>query len=286
MGVWSDDEVTFAIHVQHPIWRSWEALTLYMVIGLGGFFGWSRYHDRRVIEIDRLAHAEEAHAAIARYEDDYQETLEANEHLLRYRVEAAKRLVDLFSILLGAQKHSERTLDLEPLNILGRHLAVIQTVEDLALRTVYHESVNLHSVFNELAAQSEANSAAATQAIVLNDLAEDAIPLAHAEMLCVVLHEALDLMSTPFHLGPPTTVEPVVTFSLPPSIIDSNGGVRYRISVSDTRPPFLNSDDASIDLSTTWHIIETFGGSLKTKFDRGNTLLVELVLPAVSSPED
>lgn len=276
-AAWSGDEVVLPITVLAPIWHSWWSLIGLLTAALMLFSAWSRYHDRRVIEQDRLARARDAEAAIARYEDDYQEGLEANAHLLRSRADSAQKLIALLSTIVYAH-HISNDRSNSAAQPITNSLQALRSAESIAIRTSYTETVNLCSLANEVCALAATKSKSDFQTIVINDVSNTDAPLTHSRYISVCMYEAIALMQ-----GLPNDgehIEPILTISLASPTPDKDNLFTYVLVVSDLRAPLLESTSVELALPATMHLIESLGGSLHVEFDRGNVLRIELPMPS------
>jgi ligand-binding sensor domain-containing protein len=282
-GVWSMNEIRLPVTVLPPVWQAWWAWVCYAALVYFTFKAAKRINDRWVIQAHRLKLADEATAAFARLEDDYQEQREANEHLLRERPSSANELLNVVETSLVA--HSTAMPEGEPFaaDVLAKILT-LRKLQSITSHSVSEQRTDMRAVVNELIAGLAAQNGLAARAIVMNDVEQRSVEAHHAAYLALVLQEALTLVLTArdYEEGP----EPLVQVTMQGPSIDDAGDSRYTIHIHDSGHPDL--DDAKLEaaMPLTFHLIETSGGEVVHRYDRGNALQVTLALATGTAIED
>jgi two-component sensor histidine kinase len=275
-GVWSENEITIPVFVAVPTWRSWWALALYAVLVVATLLLLRRWHEQRVAQRTRLQLAEESAAAYARLEDDYQGQQEVTDFLLRSKTPAALALLGAVQELISARGIYGGELETSSNEITGDMLQTLRTVQELTSRTLSAETTDMHALTDEICARLAHSSQGSADTIIVNDVTATPIPLSHALLLSLILHELLTLATA---TTADDDVSPVVRIAMEPAQYDNNNQLCYRISIEDSGQPATDDTRFGSHLAVSFHLVEGYGGYIEQRYDRGNRVVVTLSLP-------
>lgn len=275
-GIWSKNEIAIPVHVAVPTWRSWWALVLYSVLAGATLLLLRRWHEQLVTQRTRLQLAEESAAAYARLEDDYQAQQEVTDYLLHSKTPAALALLTAVQELISARSTDEEGFDNSSTGITIDMLQTLRTVQEVTSRSLSAETTDMHALTDEISARMAQSHPGSADAIIVNDVTSSPIPLSHALLLGLVLHEVLILATSSTRHD---DVSPIVRIAMEPAQYDNSNQLCYQLSVEDSGQPATDDQRLESYLAFGFHLVESYGGDIERSYDRGNRIDIRLMLP-------
>jgi hypothetical protein len=275
-GIWSKNEIAIPVHVAVPTWRSWWALALYAILAGTTLLLLRRWHEQLVTQRTRLQLAEESAGAYARLEDDYQAQQEATDYLLQSKTPAALALLTAVQELFSARTTDKKGFENSSTEITIDMLQTLRTVQEVTSRSLSAEATDMHALTDEISARMAQSHPRSADAIIVNDVTSSPIPLSHALLLGLVVHEVLILATSSTRHD---DVSPIVRIAMEPAQYNNSSQICYQLSVEDSSQAATDDQRLESYLAFSFHLVESYGGDIEQSYDRGNRIYVRLMLP-------